>query len=154
MTSLKPKIICLGLDSYLAFIKNSVGTKSFRNFYALVDGKKTDILKKGDLSCAFFVSSVLVIFKLIKEVHTTVDSTIKDLQNSGWQKIKRPKVGCVLVWESKADKNGSAHRHVGFYLGQGQAISNNSKLGSPSSHHPTFNGQRKIEAIFWPASLK
>jgi len=41
----KKKIIPLLRDSYLAVIKNSVGSKTFRNFYAKVNGKKQDLLK-------------------------------------------------------------------------------------------------------------
>jgi hypothetical protein len=93
----KIKVTPLVLETYLAVIKNSVGSKMFRNFYAEVNGKPTDIMKNGDVSCAFFASSILVLFKLIKETHGTVDSTINDLKESGWLEIKKPKAGSVLI---------------------------------------------------------
>ncbi len=52
-------------ESYLAMIKNSVGTNMFRNLYATSGGEVQDIVREGELSCAYFVSSILYIFKLV-----------------------------------------------------------------------------------------
>lgn len=147
------KIIPLVKDTYLAVIKNSVGSKTWRNFYAKVNNQKTDIMKDGDLSCAYFVSSVLKLFNLIIEIHGTVDGTIRDLEKTGWRKIKDPKVGSVLVWEAKEGKNNENHKHIGFYLGDDVAISNSSKSGKIAEHHFTFGTKnsrpiRAIEAIY------
>ena len=136
-------------DTYLAVIKNSVGSKEFRNFYAKVSGRKEDIMKNGDLSCAFFVTSILVLFNIIKRVHTTVESTIDDLRESGWQEIKKPKVGSILVWEKM-----NQHGHIVFYIGNNKAISNNSKLKYPAKSDWQFNGKRNIEHIFWNSKLR
>ena len=140
-------------DTYLAVIKNSVDSRIFRNFYAEIAGRKTDITKNGILSCAWFVSSVLSLLKLIKEAHLTVDSVVKDLEKSGWQRIERPKIGSVLVWEKILDKDGW-HRHIGFYIGASKAISNSAKLRKIIKHHWTFGNKkgkpkRKVEIIFW-----
>jgi len=43
------------------------------------------------LDCAFFVSSILLMFGLIKKNHATVKNTLADMQKSGWQKIKKPR---------------------------------------------------------------
>ena len=86
-------------DSYLKTLENSVGNKLFRNLYFDINGKRTDILKNGVLSCAAFVSWILKNFDLIKERHATVDGTMKDLKKSGWYKIEKPKLGSILVWE-------------------------------------------------------
>ncbi len=136
-------------DSYLAFIKNSVGSNLFRNVFAKVNGRKKDIANNGELSCAFFTSSILCLFQLIKNVHATVGSTIKDLKKSGWQEIKKPKIGSVLIWS----KNNQ-HRHIGFYLGDNKAISNGKEKGQPIIHHWTYDGERKIEAIYWHKKLE
>jgi len=149
----KQKVEPLIFDTYLAVIKNSVGTKFFRNFYAKVNGKRTDVMKNGELSCAFFVSTILAFFKLIKEVHTTVDSTIKDLKISGWKITKRPKIGSIIIWEKQDFGNVDFHRHIGFYIGDNKAISNSSKFGYSAKHHWTFKNKRKIEMIFWNKKL-
>jgi hypothetical protein len=147
------KIISLLKDSYLAVIKNSVGSKLFRNFYAQVNGKKKDILRNGELSCAFFVSSILKIFDLISKTHFTVKNVVEDLKKSGWKEIKKPKIGSVIVWERKKFSK-EVHRHIGFYVKKNIAISNSSKKKTPIFHHFTFNKKRKIEAIFWHKNLE
>ena len=156
----KQKVIPILLDTYIAVIKNSVGSKMFRNSYAKINGKKTDILQNGMLSCAFFVSSILVLSKLIKEIHGTVDGTVKDLEQSGWQQIAKPKIGSVLVWEKIDFGNKNFHKHIGFYIGNNKAISTNSfKKRQPAVHHWTYGIKRnkparKIEAIFYNKKLK
>ncbi|MEK7154277.1 MAG: hypothetical protein AAB792_01845 [Patescibacteria group bacterium] len=145
-------------ESYIKTIKNSVGSNLFRNLYASVNGKKKDILEDGILSCAVFTSSILYLFKLIADVHTTVRGTAADLEKSGWIKIKKPREGAVLIWEAQEFKSGDAHKHIGFYIGKNKAISNFYKKCYPILHHWTFgvkNGRpvRKVEQIFWNKKL-
>ena len=145
------------LRSYLAMIKNSPGTKIFRNLYVNMSGGKTDVLKNGNLSCAIFVSSILYQWGLITNTHASVESTVKDMSDFGWHKIKKPRPGCVIEWEPKLI-NGSINKHLGFYLGKNKAISNRIEKGFPLLHHWTYgtkNGKpvRKVEAIFWNKKL-
>lgn len=145
-------------DSYLQVIKNSVGSKSWRNFYALVDGREKDILKNGELSCAYFASSILLMFGLIKNVHATVSGTSTDMKISGWQEIEKPKSGAVLLWEKQKQGKRGEHFHLGFVINNKQAISNRWEHKCPVIHHITYgtkNGQpvRKILKIFWHKKL-
>lgn len=140
-------------DSYLAAIRNSLGANIFRNLWAKVDGRKKDILEDGDLSCATFVSAILLWFDLIKERHATVSGTLKDMKRAGWQKIKKPKIGAVLHWE-KAFIDNAWNEHIGFYIGTGKAISNNFKKKVPILHHWTYGSKnnkpkRRVLAIYW-----
>ena len=150
----KQKVILIIPDSYLAVIKNSIGSNLFRSLYAKVNGKRTDITANGELSCAFYVSSILLLFKFIKEGHATVDSTVKDLKQSGWKKIKKPKIGSIIVWGKIDFGNNDFHKHIGFFIGNNKAVSNISELGYPDEHHFTFDGKRKIELILWNPKLK
>lgn len=139
--------------NYIAFIKNSIGSNIFRNLYAEVDGEKKDITEDGNLSCALFASSILYLFKLVSGAHATVDGTVKDLMKNGWYQIDEPKEGCVLVWsEADAEGNGS-HKHVGFYAGDGKAISNSHQTKSPTEHDWQFGGNRKVETVLWNKKL-
>ena len=147
-----PKVTPILFDSYIVAIKNSVGTKMFRNYYALVDREQHDIMKNGDLSCAFYVSSVLRIFDLINEVHRTVDGAVSDMKKSRWRKIKKPKIGAVLVWEKK-DFGDVYHKHIGFYIGDSKAISNSAQKKTPVIHNWTFQNTRKVEATYWHSRL-
>lgn len=146
--SKKKKIIPIIKDTYLAVVKNSVGSNLFRNFYVTIDGVKTDDTRDGDLSCAFFVSSILALLDLIKGVHLTVDGTVRDLKASGWKEVKKHEVGDVLVWEAKVGESGETHKHIGFFIGNDRAISNDSTLRHPAEHHWTFDGTRKINLVF------
>ena len=142
------KVVPVTFDTYIAVIKNSIGSKIFRNFYADVDGEKMDIAKDGGLSCAFFVSSVLALFGYIRSGHMTVDGTVSDLEASGWGKTREPNVGDVLVWEAQKNSRGELHKHIGFYIGNERAVSNSDKEKSPIEHHWTFDGSRAVESIY------
>jgi len=151
MNSNGNKPILLTTENYLTMIKNSIGSKMFRNCYALVGNKKKDLLKNGDLSCAYFVTSILKIFDLIGSIHLTVRGAIEDIKNSGWYEIKSPKKGSILVWEK--EKSGKEeHAHIGFYAGDQKAISNSFKRQAPIIHNYFFRS-RKVEAIFWNKKL-
>jgi len=139
----------LVFDTYVAVINNSVGSKLFQTYYVSAGKKKVDVMRGGELSCAFFVSSILVLFNLAGKVHGTVKSAEKDLEKSGWKRIKTPKVGSVVVWEAIPDKRGELHSHIGFYVGSNRAISNSSKKKYPVKHHHTYGGKRKVKAIYW-----
>ena len=141
--------------TYLAVIQNSVGTRMFRNFF-LENGQEFDATGNGSKSCAFFVSNVLHMFpslNLIHEPHLTVVSTLKDMNSCGWYEIDEPRIGAVVIWEKKLIQ-GSENEHIGFYIGNDQAISNDYDSGSPKTHHWTYgweNGSsvRKVEQILW-----
>ena len=144
-------------DSYLKAIENSVGSNLFRNLYFEIKGKRTDILENGALSCAVFVSWILKNFDLIKERHATVDGTIKDLKKTDWYKIKRTKVGAILVWEEKFYDSGP-HKHIGFYIGNKKAVSTSYKKKGVVQHHWTFGTKndknyRKVIEIWWHKKL-
>ncbi len=148
------KPILMIKDSYPTLIKNSVGANFWRNLYLKINGGQQDILQDGELSCAFFVSSVLLTLGLIKEIHTTVKGALADMKITGWQEIKKLKLGSVLVWEEKF-----GHRHLGFFMGSQIAISNRSSLRKPGRHHITFgvkkdgSPRRKIIKILWHKKL-
>lgn len=131
--------------NYLAMIENSVGTNMFRNFYVRFkdSGIEKDVLGDGDKACAFYVSAILQLNNLIKRSHATVDSVIKDMEESGWIKTDNPKQGDILIWE---EKNGNTH--IGFWWSEGEAISNSSTEKFPVKHHLTYEETRKITAIY------
>lgn len=139
-----PVIRILKKDTYLAMVKNSLNSYAFKDVYGQINNKKKNITQNGDLSCAYFVSSILKLFDLTKNTHLTVDGTTSDLINSGWKKINLNKIsaGDIIIWQE--DKK---HKHIGFYIGDNQAISNNSKSKKIKKHHYTFNNKRKIEEV-------
>ncbi len=127
------------LQNLLLSVKNSIGTQLFRSYF--IDDNQ-DVLCDGDLSCAYFISSILLIHGLIDRAHFTVSGTIFAMQNSGWHEIKIIKEGCIVVWGS-VHQNGADHKHLGVYIGEGQAISNRSSLGMPGEHSLHYSGLDK-----------
>lgn len=148
----KRKFTYLWEESYLAMVKNSVGTKMFRNFFVKDEhGKRLDILNDGDVSCALFVSYILKNFKLISDLHFTVTKVIEDFEQNGWKKVKpsQLKVGDVILWLHYKTRT-SHHRHLGFYIGDEQAVSNNSQKRAVIQHHYTYSGKRDIVEVYRP----
>ena len=144
--------------NYLAMIRNSERTKMFRDFLGFYDGKTKNLTKGGELSCAFFVSSILYLFGLIKNIHLGVTKEtedivatglLEDMRKSGWFEISRPKKGCVLLW-GKVE----GHFHVGFYLGNKKAISTSSQKRRVAIHDYKFKRKRKLEKSFWHKKLE
>lgn len=145
-------------DTYLAVVKNSVGTNSFRNFYVSNGKKKIDVTKNGDLSCAWFVSVVLSLFDLIDAPHLKVERVHRELIKFGWQKIAKPKPGAIIIWGPASSGKDILHRHIGVYVGSNMAVSNNSKKGRPDIHDWKFRKARSpkgrvIEFILWHPKL-
>ena len=151
-------VILLRRKNYLVMIENAArGAQNclFRNTYALLEGQERDITSNGTLSSGRFVSAILYLNKLIEDLHVTVEGTEKDMLNSGWYETKNLKEGAVLVWEPLSGINGGLRTHIGFYLGNDRAVSNNFKTGIPTEHHTTFGAtqggtpNRGISKIYW-----
>lgn len=141
----------LWFESYLEMIKNSVGTEMFKSFFVEENGVRRDVFSNGEHSCSYFAGSVLCLFGQQDKPHATVASTVRDLKDHGWVKVSRSdiKEGDVIVWEPIEfdDEPGVPHAHIGFYIGNNQAISNDYKKGSPQVH-ALESEDRKIEAIY------
>ena len=143
--------------NFLLSVKNSIGSQLFRSY---LDKEGNDVLKDGDLSCAYYISSILLLHGLIDRPHFTVDGTLYAMENAGWHKITNPKPGCIIVWGS-VNQDGSNHKHLGIYLGEGQAISNRSSLGMPGEHSLHHSGLDKdghkkkvpILAMYWHSAF-
>jgi hypothetical protein len=144
----KPKR--LYFKTYLQMIRNSVGTEMFRNFYIQSgDGKEVDAVSDGSNSCAFYVSGVLTLMKKHSGVHGTVESTIADLVRCGWQPVTDAKLmpGDVIVWE-RIKVEDDWFQHIGFYIGDGRAVSTSQTEKKVVEHDAHFDGARSIEQIF------
>lgn len=149
------------LPTYLAVIESSVGSPMFRTFWAKVSGKKTDITRGGRVSCSFYTSSILKLFNLVQEVQITINRLKRDMRETGWYEIKRPKKGCIVFWTAKpADasrikKDAGVYQpmvsHCGFFIGDGKAVHNDGdKTMSPQKKPVTY---RPVESYWWHDAL-
>jgi hypothetical protein len=143
------KPIRLYFKTYIQMVRNSVGTAMFRNWYVYApESGEFDAMKDGEDSCAFYVSGLLKIFNKVKSIHGLVGSVVKDLEESGWQKVNEPKAGDVLIWEPQ-EFEGRMQNHIGFYVGNGKAVSTSWIKKTVVEHEQNFGEkQRKIEQIF------
>jgi len=145
--------------NYLEMIRNAARGENylFKNTYAQLEDREGDITKNGALCSGKLVSSILYLNKLIHDMHVTVEGVEKDMCSSDWRQVQELTAGCVLTWE---DGNGNLKTHIGFYVGDDQAISNNAEKGLPEQHHYTFGTteqgepKRKILSMYWHPVLE
>ncbi len=123
-------------ETYLAMIYGSVDSDQYRKLYVRrPNGELIDVIKNGDLACAYFVSSILTLCGFIKDgVHTTVDETLRDVEASSWIRTDTASIGSLVVWKKRKCSDGTYHRHLGFFVGQGEVISNDAISGHPKCH--------------------
>ena len=128
----------------LTTITSSTGSRLFRHLYVQTPQGEVDILKGGEVACAFYVSSILKLYNLIDELHTTIDGTLKALKKSGWKSVPLidMQAGDILVWDHHGD-----HAHIGFAISKNAAISNSSERMTPRRHTFDFEGTRPIITV-------
>lgn len=130
----------------LVAIEASVDTNLFRHLYVTDEaGKERDVLEDGVLSCAYFTTSLLTLAGRIDRPHATVATTVKLFEETPeWQITADPQPGDVVYWP--AGTHG--HTHLGFYVGDGEAVSTSASLGVPIRHRLQMSDERKPKA-FW-----
>jgi hypothetical protein len=139
-------------DTYISMVLNSVGSKTWQTVWADVDGQKTDVTMGGVKSCAFYVSSILQNFDLVARTHATVTGTVKDLKESGWINISKPKTGAIVVYEAVEFDDGESNAHIAICVDSKQAVSNSYVEKVPVIHNieTVFDGKkRKITDILY-----
>ncbi len=125
----------------------------FRNVYATDEsGIERDILEDGQLSCAVFVSQILLPIELIKTSHATVAGMERDMLACGWQQIPTLRPGAVIVW-AKIQDESETHAHIGFCVSESEAISNSTSQRFPRRHSINYDGSRPVEKIYWHPEL-
>lgn len=142
--------------SLIAMIENSVGSRAYNNFYVKnkESGLEYDVLNDGELSCAFFVSSILTIFKLIDKPHTTIKTTEEKLIEAGWKETEERKPGVVILWEPIRFDDGSVNEHIGFALNEDEAVSTSIFKHEVARHDIGFrtksgqSSERKIMKLY------
>lgn len=119
--------------NYISFIERLPGSAMWQHLFVIDEhGNEKDVINKGELACAYMVSSVLTIFQAIDKPHATVATTVRQMQEAGWQETKNPTVGSVVVWKD----------HIGFYLAQDHVISTSSESAVVKRHAVTLDDGR------------
>lgn len=117
------KLKKLYYKTYLSVIEGSLGTRMFQHFFVqkLDSSEELDVMNEGEYSGAFYVSAILALIGYIKRPHSTVDSTLKDMEESDWMKTETPKQGDIIVFD-KHPVFGT--ENLGFYWDGQTAIYN------------------------------
>lgn len=133
-------------NNYLAMINGSVGTRMFQHLYVKNQaGETEDVMSAGELSCAYYVSSLLCLFGMIDRPHATVATTVQRMIESGsWERVAVSEPGDVVQWP----ENDDGHSHIGFVASDTECISNSWRLGYPIEHGFTMEDGRRPVA-FW-----
>ncbi len=121
----------------------------FRNYYvrSAKEGE-FDALDDGGNSCAFYVSALLLLFKKISGTHGTVVNTVKDLEKSGWETVKKAQPGDVIVWEAMDFPDGR-YEHIGFCVAPNKAVSTSWEKKVVVGHDLKFGDtNRPIKRIY------
>ena len=130
-----PQITYLVKKNLLRTVHASVGTDIFRNIYVRrADGTEFDAIDDGENSCAYFVSAILAMHRLLDQPHAIVDTTINKILEAGWRETDKPTPGSIIFWPEK-----DGHSHIGFYISEDKAISNHADKKQPTEHgleHP------------------
>lgn len=129
----------------LSMLRSAAGTTMFQHIYVRrkSDGEELDTVQGGELSCAFFVSSMLAITNLIDSAHATVQTTVARMQEAGWQQIATPRAGAVAVWPEY-----DGHEHIGFVLDNDEYISNSLIKRVPHLHKQQLPDGRVPRAYY------
>lgn len=136
--------------NYLIKIEASVGSALFKNLYITQRDQSVDVAKDGELSCAIHVSSILALSGLIDGPHATVGTTLKEMNEAGWQLSDNPAVGAVMYWPAGDD----GHEHIGFWLSRGKVISNSAIKRVPVIHNETMLDGRTPTRYYIHPELK
>lgn len=150
--------------TFLGMLSGSVGSTFFRKMIGKDEnGRLVDHTKNGDLSCAYFVSSVLHILSSIytitymSGIHLSIDYVLGDIleYRSGWQEIHLSRLdiskvnpGAVIVWGSEF-----GNRHIGFKGFGDCVISNSSASGRIERHDLRLSDGRTVCKAFWHKSF-
>jgi hypothetical protein len=142
-----PKEGTLALEKQLIFfLESSIGKTFWQRWYIHYEKEESirDVVGGGNLSCAFFVSSLLTLLSLLKkpQVHTFVSTLIESIEESGWEKTHTPLPLSIVYWGEKKGESGKMHQHIGFILNEKTAVSMQSTTGTPQKHTVDYDGSR------------
>jgi len=131
-------------------VRSIIGSELFRHLYVRnkTTGEEFDAVDDGQFSCALVVSSVLALNGLLDRPHATVTTTLKIMQENGWQKINQPKPGAIVEWAAH-----DSHAHIGFVLTETSCVSNSDHARTPIEHPFTMRDGREPIAYYWHNDL-
>lgn len=144
-------LLKLRRKTMIATARAAVGSTMFQHMY--VRDKQTreehDTMQGGELSCAFFVSSILCMFGLLDDsAHSTIATTLAKMKERGWYEIDEPIAGAVVHWPAN-----DVSDHLGIYVGDNRYVSNSYARRTPIEHGSRLSDDRDPDAYYWHVDL-
>ena len=140
-------------ETYLKNIEDSVGSEQFRSLFAQREGGEVkDILEDGNLSCAYFVSSVLCLFDMIDKKRATVRSLkIFVESDERWDKVSLAEVepGDLVFYTGREFTPGNTHAHVGFVINNHEAVSTSDQTKAVAKHPLKYHPVESVWRYSW-----
>jgi len=135
-----PNIELSRKETYLKMIENSVGSRLFNSIVVLYkDTGNIEDASKGEHSCAFFSSGVLLLAGMLPRISTTVPFLQKQIEESDeWKAVEDIQEGDVLFWEEMTFPDRHENGHSGFVIGDDEAVSTSSENKEVVRHHITY----------------
>jgi hypothetical protein len=140
-----PDFIYQTQKNLLYTIRAAEGSTLFKHNFVLEKSTSSNIdtLEDGKLSCAYVVSCLLAIHRLIDRPHATVTTTLEKMEHAGWRKSDTPVPGAVVYWPVVEE-----HGHIGFYLDDDTYMSNSTAKGVPALHGRVMADGREPTAFY------
>lgn len=140
--------------TYLTTIENSVGSTQYRSLFVRYQdsGEEKDILENGELSCAYFVSSVLYLFGMLDKQRATVASVLRHVNESpDWTEVSvaEAEPGDVVFYEEREFERGTRHAHVGFVLNGEEAVSTSDTKKCVTKHQLDYHPIESVWRYSW-----
>jgi len=111
-------------DAHIRLMRATIrtlGSGAYRSFYAPnEEGEIVDVTQGGKLSCAYYLSRLLVSQGLLPCPHVTVPSTLTCMTANGWSSAEEERVGDTVLW-TKDDE-----LHLGLVVPSGMYATNSS----------------------------
>lgn len=145
-------LIKLTRRNLLAATMAAIDSRIFTHLYVRKanTGEEVDVTQDGQLSCAFFVSSMLTMAQLIDRPHAVVANVVKAMEDNEWEKITEPRPGAVITWPESVD----GHAHIGIVVTKDSCVSHTFKGRRPQKHGFALYDGREPVAFYWHANLE
>ncbi len=149
-----PSLEILQKETYLKAVENSIGSTQYRSLMVRYkdSGEVKDILEDGNLSCAYFVSSLLCLFGMIDRQRATVKSMLRFVtEDSAWSQVAFDDAapGDVVFYTEREFADGSLHAHVGFVLSEHEAVSTSDTKRCVIKHSLTYHPMASLWRYSW-----
>lgn len=140
-------------------IENSIGSRLFSSLFVTFEdgGDTADILNDGELSCAFFVSSLLTLAGVMEKPCATVKKLTELITNDPlWVRVEEADatVGDVVIYKKVIFEDETEHAHIGLALNEDEVVSTSYEKKEVVRHPIDYRPIESVHRYTWSRSEK